>query len=407
MQTLPWDRSAVIDGIRQRIWLYLSPASEPTNAALEASVLLELGDRDALALARALFLVSDEVGAFLSDVPSLLRRLPTSSAVVEERSMERVRGPVRWQPTLLERRATGVRNLYITAPAERAFQTPENHLLFFLLTEISTMGQQLGWSATTTKGTAGPLVSARVHEATRLLSSRMLATVDGHRPSLRHIARVRTGRHRRRFATALAAHDLYDSLVSHLDGPTLKQAVEHRGLIVQANDRLFEIWCFFLVLDSLKADGWQLPPPVVFPGGLVVKATRGMWRLNVHYQRLPRFLRAESRYRLLLKAHGVGTTGLQPDVILVASAAGSMPRVLLVELKMGTSRGADESIREALQNLLAYEASFAFAMADQIGTAGLGVAWGAKLVPADERIMLASVDHLAEGVSRFTASLNG
>jgi hypothetical protein len=72
-------RPQVLDEVRDQIWRYVSPAVAPEAAAVDAAALLGLGETDALTIGRILFLLSDEVGLFLSDIPELLRRLPTSS----------------------------------------------------------------------------------------------------------------------------------------------------------------------------------------------------------------------------------------------------------------------------------------------------------------------------------------
>jgi hypothetical protein len=74
---------------------------------------------------------------------------------------------------------------------------------------------------------------------------------------------------------------------------------------------------------------------------------------------------------------------------------------LLVELKMGKGPNVADRVREALQNLLAYEMCFTTALASQDGPVGLGIAWGEGLDPADHRLMLATVDQLDLGLERF------
>lgn len=398
MQTLAWSRQSVLEEVRRRVWLYLTPASTITDAPLETSVLLELGERDLQALANVLFLMSDEVGALLADAAELRRRLPTSSVVQEERSFERIRGPVRWQQTFVERGSVGSPHLFVTAPVDRAYATPENELLTYLLRAVVALGRGLGWEGS--KGQAGRLVAGRVDEAARLLSVRTLSQLGSHEPAARQLARVRTGRHRRRFASALRAWDLHQGLVRHLEAHQLRSSVERGGLVVQSDDRLFEVWCLFLTLQTLASEGWALPRPRIFSGGLRTVAMKDHQRLIVYFQTVPAGWREVSRYRLMLQAHGIGTTDFQPDLILVLSEDG-VERSLLVEVKMGKKRTAAESSREALQNLLAYESAYADRLHGQRDPVGLGVAWGQGLDAQDETIMLTTVDRMDEGNRRF------
>jgi len=397
VRTLPWRRDQVIAEIRDRIWLHLSPASATEDLVLEAGALLELSDRDVLAIARALFLLSPETQAFLDDVPELLRRLPTSSAQVEERSTERVRGLVRWPATLVAQRHSGMPNLYVTAPAERAYDTPENELLAFLLSAITILGQETGWQRST--GAAAMLANARSDEAARLLNSRMLSSLSQRQPTPRQLARVRSGRHCRRFASAIALYDRYEELINHLDPPSLKDAIENGALVVQPDDKLFEIYVFLLTLDWFRGQGWTLPGMHLYSGGLKETASLGERRVDIHYQSVPSSLSTGSRYRAIGNAHGLRSSDLRPDLVLVEY--GTPDRHLIVELKMGTTRSAVSSARAALLDLLSYDASFTDAVGEQEGPAGLGVVWGRGLKAVDGRHLLASSDHLGTGLECF------
>jgi hypothetical protein len=403
VQTLPWRRNDAIEAIRDRIWLYLSPASAATSAALDAALLLELGDDDATTVGQALYLLSDEVGAVIDASPSLLRRLPTTSVVAEERSTERVRGAVRWQPTILERRRTGATNLVITSPSERAFDSPEALLLATVLTGIVDSGRSLGWDTGT--GHAGAVARERATTAARLVSTRVLAPLDPRPPTTRQLMRISTGRHRRRFDAVVAAHLLHHDLVTRRNEVALRSAIQCGGLVVQAEDRLFELWCLFRVLDELAALGWSLPRPRVFAGGLALVAIRSGDRLEVRFQRLPQALRKQSVYRTTLAAHGLSASNLQPDLTLTHLPADGPASILLLESKMGQSRPAAASAREAVQNLLAYGASFKDAISKQPAPYGLGLVWGSGLRAVEERIMLCSIDRVGDALASWFAAL--
>ena len=85
MKSVPWIRSAAIEAVRDRIWKYLSQSSV-SEKFLEASALLQMDEADLMALGRIHFVLSDEVGRLLEDLPYLIRRLPTVSIAEEERS---------------------------------------------------------------------------------------------------------------------------------------------------------------------------------------------------------------------------------------------------------------------------------------------------------------------------------
>ena len=136
-------RAEQLRRIRDRIWLHLSPTAEfIEEVAPDAAALLQLGEIDLRQLARLHFVASREVGALLDALPRLIRRLSTTSVADEEWSTERLRGAVQWARTIGARAATGTPALYVIAPTQRAYQTPENELLAFVLDAISRLGRE-------------------------------------------------------------------------------------------------------------------------------------------------------------------------------------------------------------------------------------------------------------------------
>jgi hypothetical protein len=228
----------------------------------------------------------------------------------------------------------------------------------------------------------------------------MLHSLKPQPPQPRGLARIRTGRHRRRFKSALNLYERYDSLIAKLHRPSLMDAVEHGGLVIQADGTLFELYVLFAVLDWFRNTGWVIDRPRVFSGRLTVRGARGPQRVAIHYQRVPKLLAGTSRYGLTLAAHGVAPSELRPDLVLIADD-GSNQRLLLVELKMSRKRQVTVSVREALKDLLTYEAGYQSTLSMQEGPIGLGVAWGEGLRPVPGRLMLATADHIGEGLDLF------
>lgn len=392
----------MVDELRDRIWKYLSPASGPQQV-LEAAALLQMNTADVARLARLHFLLSTEVGVFLDAVPALLRRLPTTSQFEEERSMERVRGAVQWPRTIQQRAASGMPTLVISRPSERAYHTPENELLVFLLAQIMRLGKETGWLASSADGPASVLRS-RVAAATRWSQSRMLAEVDPRAPTPRSVARIRSGRHRRRFQPVLDAWTAYERLVSHLDRDALRAVIERQGLVTRSDSTLFELLCLFNLIDALKETDWAVKPLGLVEGGIQFDAVRPGERLGIWYQRSPEDLLAGSVHRQVLAAHAVEGSVLRPDLVLRhRDAASDEARWLVVEVKMGYSSAPADYARRSLFDLLAYRSAFAPVLGQQRSPYGLGVAWGKDLEPAANEVMLTTPEHLGKAVELFVA----
>lgn len=398
MKTLPWRRSELIERVRQDLWRYITPAADIETEVLEAAALLQMSPSEVRTLGAVQFLISDELGALLDYMPFLLRRLATTTAYEEEVSAERIRGAIQWGRTIGLRYASGAPHLYATAPSRRAFQTSENELLVLLLDQTVTLGRLVGWHES---GSAhvGKLISSRVASAERWSQSRMLREVERRPIQPRAIARIRSGRFRRRYQPVLDAWYRHRALVGHLDRASVRHAVETYGLVTRSDSTILELYCTFETLVALSNLGWTVGRLGLVSGSLLLRARRKEETLEIVYQATPKRLSANSRYRQVQKLHAIPPGGLRPDLVLRRTGKGP-DQWLLVEVK-GGERKIEDSGRAALLDLLAYRSAFSHTLADAPAPYGLGLAWGAELEPSREgEILLCSPDHLPKALER-------
>jgi hypothetical protein len=379
MHSLPWVRHDLIVQIKHDVWRYLTPGASIEQELLEAAALLQLPAFEVRTLGRLQFLISPKLGEFLDELPFLTRRLATTTASEEEWSADRVRGAIQWGRTIGVRHATGIPHLYVTAPARRAYQTPENELMVLILDAVTRLARQTGWHRSSSDA-VGRLVSSRVNQAERWLQLRALLEVERRPMTPSKLARIRSGRHRRRYASALAAYDRYRLLADKLDRPAVRAAVEQYGLVSRDDATLFELLCTFRTIDALRRQQWTLTRLGLFGGSLRLRGHRGDVELELTYQATPRALSANSVYGGIQQRHGIAPGGLRPDLVIRTTSRG-VQRWLVIEVK-GGERSVADSARAAAYDLLAYRTAFAAQLDTQPGVFGLGIAWGAGLKPA-------------------------
>jgi hypothetical protein len=397
-RTLTWRRGDLVERVRNDLWRYITQAATVDEQLLQAAALLRMRPSDLRSIGGLQFLTSAELGALLEQLPFLLRRLATTTALEEEWSPDRIRGAIQWSRTMSARYATGIPHLYVTSPSRRAFQTPENELLVFVLDETVRLGRLSGWHRSTSE-VAGRLVSGRVAEAERWQSARMLVQIERRPITPRLLARVRGGRARRRYEAVLDAYDRYRELVGTLDRAAIRRAVEEHGLATRDDPTLFELVCTFDVLKTLKSLGWSLDRLGVFQGSLKLKGARGDEFIEVAYQHTPARLSRGSIYRTTQQVHEISPGGLRPDLVIRRWARGQSHRWLLVEVK-GGAKDVDRYARAAAYDLLAYRTAFDSVLAPNREPYGLGIAWGAGLEPApDGPIMLCTPDTIPEALT--------
>lgn len=400
MKSLTWSRGAVLAELREDIWRYLTQAAtDEDHLVLHAAALLQMRVTEVRILAELQFVLSDTVRRFLEQVPSMMRRLATTTAAEIELSAERIRGPIRWGETFAHRAASGGAPMYITAPSRRAFDTAENRVLAAALQAIVDIGRRTGWHHGTTEGPS-VLVRRRVDEAARWLQARPLMDVSRSVPAPTVVQRVRLGRHSPRYAAAVDVLELRQRYIARLDRHAIRQAVERHALLVRRDSVLFELQATLGVIAALREMGWVTPPDGLLRPPRVFRGRRDGAEVDVWFQHTPHQLSSGSRYRRIQHVHGFAAAGaMLPDLVLRRKDADSV-KWLLIEVKMGTVRGVEESARAAVRDLLAYRRAFGPVLTSQPGPYGLGVAWGAEMTPsADGDVVLCTPDTLSSALA--------
>ena len=380
MRSAAWRREAVLAELRHDVWRYLTQAVErEEDLEFEAALLLQMQEREVRQLGNVHFILSEQVKRLLAEMPGLIRRLATTTVMDEEWSLERVRGPIRWGQTIGARAATGLPHLYITAPADRAFQTPENEVLVHALDAITTAGRHAGWEQPGRSG-IGLDVRDRAMRSERWLQTRMLSSIIRRPVDAKTINRIRAGRSRRRYESAVDVALLHEGFVRRVDRQAIRAAIEHYALASRDDPTLLELIVAFTIERALLSQGWTLSRPGLVRGGRLLRGRRDDIRLDVYYQSTPAALERNSRYKHVQELHALLPPGrLRPDFVFHVVRP-SRERWLLVEVK-GVARAVARYARAATLDLLAYRQAFDTALSGTELPYGLGVAWGAGLAP--------------------------
>jgi hypothetical protein len=392
----PWRRHDLLEAVRRDIFRYLTPAATVERDVVQAAALLGMPASAVRALARVQFLACEEVKRLLEQLPFLLRQLATTTVAEEEWSTDRVRGAIQWGKTVGLRAATGLQHLYVTVPARREYQTPENELLVFVLDAIVVLGRETGWHQSAV-GDVGTLVASRVADAERWRQSRMLSEVERRPITATKLARIRNGRRRRRYQAALDAYERYATWVSRLDREAVRRAVESSALLVKDDATLFELLCVFRLIEELRSLGWHSEAIHVVEGAFSVRWQRHQEALDLFYQHTPADLGRNSIYGTTLRKHSLRVGGLIPDAV-IRHARASGVRWLLIEMKGGAG-GVPQLARRALLDLLGYRRALDPILNESPAPYGLGIAWGEDLEHAEgTEVLLATPDTLGRAL---------
>jgi hypothetical protein len=403
VHTPDWSRDAAIEAVSADIWRYLTHVARPeADLQLDAAALLQMPPSELLTLAHAHFILSADVSRLLEGMGGLMRRLATTTVDEEERSADRIRGPIQWGPTIEAQTATRIRHVYITAPARRAFDTPENRVLVAALVAVVDVGRRTGWDRLCEAHLAGEVRRRRL-EAQEWLSRRALSQITPRPPSPRLLNRVSTGRARRRYQPAVDVVRRHQTMVRRLEPAAIRAAIEEHALVTSSDDVLFELLCGFGIERALRQDGWEVSAPGLLPARRFLTARRAGTRLEIYYQRGDLPLAKGALYEQVQREHGFPTVSrLRPDFVFRIEKADGH-RWVVIEIKGGPKRSVRDSARAALLDLLSYRRDYHAILDDAPHPYGLGIAWGAKLDPVETpEVVLCSWDRIAPALRLVT-----
>ncbi|XVQ08097.1 hypothetical protein ACQP1W_36835 [Spirillospora sp. CA-255316] len=405
MKKVAWNRKARIAEVRDRIWAHISTASQMEGPGLlTAAALLGWPEDEAARLGHLQFLLCDEVGAFLDDVPHQLRSLSTESVRDEQTTSERIEGPVNWSRTHALRGTSGNQASFVTSPAKRVYQTPENEILVYVLDTIVETATLTGWDKKVDQKGLAELVRERLDSAIRYRQHKIFAGIERTTPTARAVAGIRSGRNGTRYAVALAAYDRAIDLVERVDRQAIRESIEHAGIVTSLESTLFELLTTFRLMEALQEHGWKMAPFFTFQGAVQSNGVRQDGReVQLWYQSTPPELTAQSHYTGVLAAHKFRSIQvLRPDVVLRWRDQSNVDRWLLLECKLSQRGGVSRAARDALTDLLGYRRSFDHVLSNGGEPYGIGVAWGEGLQPAtNAEVVLCTPDTLPSAISRI------
>lgn len=385
---MSWDRAAALDEVSASLWRYLSRASRAETIAASAERILDLQPGDVQRLVGAHLLVSDVTAAMLSSVGGVLKRMPSSTQLVEQELVGRVHGPVDWNRTSQLRLSSGDRTRYICLPPDRSYDSALARLVSYVLSAAEKLHL-----AASVRGSEGDFGSRLTEVET--LRKRLAGHVklDGVRPILPNLRDLGALSRRPHTEPLIRFARTFVDSFQHLDPATVRAVVEEQLLVPAADDALFELLVAFRLIDRFESHGFELlPGGLIEPGVSAPLATfrRAGSRLRVWWQRsvLPLVDLETGLYADSLHAAGMRRSSLRPDLIVEFE---NPDHVVLVEVKHTVLEQSPvhAGVKDALLYLMDARAHFD----NQPWPHALVVAQGASTTLNNGRLMVCGGRH--------------
>lgn len=411
-----WEgREEVLNYLKPHLWRILFKESQATIEH-QLGKITGLTTEEILILKKINFLLSDEVKELLDIIPPLMRNLAhsTRKETIESRGM--LRGRIDWGLTIKERYSRGYNDpsLFICKPASKMYDLPENQLLKFILQEIINLGENIEFLPELTEDTFDENeIEYYRHtiQYRRLEVKKILKHVQFHNITSTHFVRPktlqRTRNHRNHnYRPVVKCYELYENLFVINTPNTLKKLLEKQLLEPLNNDKLYEIYVLFNVLEKLEQKGGRVSLGLIKPGTkptpYVAQYNDENETINVYYQKMPGGCWKDSEYKEIFKFYNLNVSSRRPDIILEFLETNSY---CLIEVKRTSKK---DYIVDSVYKVIGYLSDFQKCFPKKNAMEGILVVW--KGIQIDDwsgalskSVLILSEPELNKGLNKILA----
>ena len=334
-------RAVMLSEVREFLPAFLSAASierdGPVNAAVE---LLGLPESDLRRVLAVHLMLSHPVRELVAGLPTGIRRPITSSARPRVAGRTVTSG-IDWAATARHRATSSpMGDIWVTRPANRIFDIPENRALAWVLKTLEERGAVAVPPIADAPGEWGEEIRAMTGHVHRARRTAWLEGVPSTWPGDEAYFRLnadRMGFYRLRVAAA--ARYLRHLLVAP-SADDIVEALSQRHFEPRQDWKLFEIAVLMRITNALAAVGTRLNPTRLFHEGkgrpFAAYRVSPSREVRVWYQAWPP-ASAPSELTDAIRHYGLPSGGNRPDIVIEFVDAGRSTHALVLELKASTS----------------------------------------------------------------------
>jgi hypothetical protein len=376
-------RKSVLDFLKPYLLKILSSESAP-NIEDSIEKITGLNSSELQLIKKIHFLLSSEVRELIAILPYLMRNLShsTEKETVECRGM--VKGRIDWGLTIKERYSRGFNDptLFICKPASKMYDLPENQLLKFILNKIQDFSENIDFINI-------PEEDVFEESQMKYYSSIIFDKYFASKKTLKHVQfqyikdvkfikaknLQRTRNHRNKhYRTVVNCYNLYQDLFILNDQKTLRKLVEKQLLEPLNNDKLYELYVLFKIIEKLESLDGSVSIGLVKPGkkanNYIAQYKSAEKTINVYYQKMPGGCWKNSEYKEIFDSYNLGVSLRRPDIILEFEEDHSYR---LVEVKRSSRK---EYISDSVYKVIGYINDFKKCYPDKNPLDGVLVVWG-------------------------------
>lgn len=397
----PRVRDVMLLEVQALLPAFLSAASVerdgPINAAVE---LIGLPESDLRRVLAVHMMLTEPVRRFIADLPAGIRR-PITSSVRPRIAGRTVTSAIDWAATARHRATSSpLGDIWVTRPANRIFDIPENRALAWLLRNLEERGTLAVPSSRESVGAWGEEIramTALVHAARRVA---WLEGVPAEWPGDEAYFRLgadRMGFYRLRVTEAVRY--LRNLLISP-SPEDIVEALSQRYFEPRQDWKLFEIAVLLRIANALAGVGTRLSGARLFSEGrrrpFAVYAVGAHREVRVWYQVWPPST-GPSELDDAIRHYELPSGGRRPDIVIEIMDHGQSTKAFLLELKASSSSAYLSSGFSQLLGYLRDRPSLLSSPASGWLVAPPGTGYRSK-DPGSRSLWMTSSDDVAEAV---------
>lgn len=344
----------MLSEVRSLLPAFLSAASVerdgPVNAAVE---LLQLSESDLRRVLAVHVLLSTQVRELVAELPQAVRR-PLTSSVRPRVAGRAVTSGIDWAATARHTATSSpLGDIWVTRPANRIFDIPENRALAWVLRIIEERSS-IALPATSTPGPWGDEIRSTTGVVHRTRRASWLEAVPSTWPGDDAYPRLRADRMGfYKVRVANAARYLRHILIAPTPDDVV-QALSERYFEPRQDWKLFELAVLMRITRDLAEVGTRLSPNRLFQDGRGRPFARfeispGR-EVRLWYQMWPPET-SPSELDDAVRHYEVPSGGNRPDIVVELVEAGKSRRAIVLELK---ASGSGSYLGSGFSQLLGY-----------------------------------------------------
>ncbi len=334
-------RAVMLSEVQSLLPAFLSAASVerdgPVNAAVE---LLGLPESDLRRVLAVHLMLSTPVRELVAELPTAVRR-PLTSSVRPRVAGRTVTSGIDWAATARNRATSSpLGDIWVTRPANRIFDIPENRALAWVLRMLEERGTVAVPATGEAPGAWGDEIRSMTGVVHRTRRAAWLEGVPSTWPGDEAYLRLKADRMGfYRIRVANAARYLRHILIAP-SPDDIVQALSQRYFEPRQDWKLFELAVLMRISEELAEVGRRLSPTRLFHDGrrrpfarFGISPTR---EVRLWYQMWPPGTRP-SELDDAVRYYEIPSGGNRPDIVVELVEAGRSKRAIVLELKASAS----------------------------------------------------------------------